>query len=800
MRIIILFLQSMLKTGGKYISVLLPLKLDWTPYYEAGDGEIVRKGDWVRVNFAGREYVGTVAQTGVVPENTDKIKRITAVEKSLDPVTDEEMRLWTMVADYYLCSAGEVLRAAYPAVRISSARTLAKIRERERLRREKAEESLKLRLGRIEDRIRSKELKISTAGNPASKGVLKLKEDIARLTAQARALTDEWNALRAGGITPEDLRKETAEGNWSGKARPVNTMERCRQGAEPKALPVKNAGKIVLTETQLEIYRKIEDGIPGVRRNAAEIPKPVLLKGVTGSGKTEIYLKAALRTLEQGRNVLYLVPEIAMGRQLTERVREVFGDLLLTFHSEESEAGKRDCADRIRRSGTDGTPYIVLGTRSALFLPHRNLGLIIVDEEHDSSYKQDSPAPRYNGRDVAVMLSTIHGCGIILGSATPSLESVFNCRCGKYLMLSLTERYYSAEEAEVEIIDTSAERRKKGMAGSFSKKLVEKIGKTLEKGEQVLILRGRRAFSPVMQCPECGEIPKCPRCNVSLSFHKNPDRMLCHHCGYSAAFVPYCPKCGSVLQGLGSGTQKIEEEARALFPAAGIARLDSDTPKTVASETIARFNAGETDILIGTQIISKGFDFPGLTLTAIIAADSLLGVQDFRADEKALQALEQLRGRCGRRDRKGTFIIQTYKPEHPVYRHLADGNIAQLYTDLMQERKEFACPPFTRLINISVKDVSEEKAETAARRLAAELKTQLVPEEGRMQNDAEETVSEPFRPPVDRIAGFHIRMIRIVLLKDRHLRDLKKKAAAAVAGFEKRNRYQGHVTIDVDPE
>ena len=749
----------------KYVSVILPLKLDWLPCYSVPAEEEIRSGDRVKVVFANKSYSGIIAGCDIRPDTDPaRIKDVTYVDRNLSPVTQEEIRLWKMVADYYLCSVGEVFKAAYPALKISREEALARRLESERARRRKTIEGIRLKIARLEDNLDKKKKKLEESEKSSrkkEKTVARLIEDIGKINEMIIGLKGRLEEISEAG--PE-----------SGTG--IGPEDREDQGTE-----------IRLTEAQETTYRQTLE--------AFGEGKPVLIKGVTGSGKTEIYLKLARKAMSEGKNVLYLVPEIAVSRQLRERLHAIFGDRVLTFHSEETAASRRNTAEKIRGSESDGRRYIIIGTRSAIFLPHTCLGLIVVDEEHDSSYKQDSPAPRYNGRDVAVMLSTIHGCPLVMGSATPSLESVFNAGCGKYAMLNLDTRFYRAREAAVEIIDTSAERRKNGMTGSFSKKLVSMMEKTLQDGEQVLILRARRAFSPVLQCPECGEILKCPHCNVSLSLHKNPDRMMCHHCGYSAAFDPHCPKCGAVMHGLGSGTQKIEEETQALFPGARIGRLDSDTSGPQAVDIINKFNAGETDILIGTQIVSKGFDFPGLTLAAVIAADSLLGVQDFRADEKAFQILEQLRGRCGRREKQGVFMIQTNQPDHPVYRQLAEGNGDSFYRILMSERSEFGYPPFTRIMNLSIKDEDETRVELLSARLSGVLKTVLSETAGTMPD----MVSDPFRPPVDRISGNHIRIIRLTLKKDRHLHDMKRLAARTVSEFEKKARCQGHVTIDVDP-
>lgn len=768
----------------KYISVLLPLKLEWAPCYEVPSGEAVSAGDWVRVIFANRPYTGIILETDAAPgTDISRIKTIISVERSLTPVSAAEMKLWKMVSDYYLCTPGEVFKAAYPLMKISQQETLARMQEREALKKARLREKLAVKLQKAEERLAGKEKKLENGRI----SLLKIKEkeiilpEKEKKTAKKeKEIAGLEESVKKAVLETESLRRELALAS-------ADAQDGCFAVEENPGPPETG---IVLTEEQRRIY---DGAIASIGKG-----KPVLVKGVTGSGKTEIYLELAARAMSEGKNVLYLVPEIAVSKQLTDRIRSIFGDRLLVYHSEETAAGRRNTAEKLRESSRLGRQYIVLGTRSAVFLPHDRLGLIIVDEEHDSSYKQDSPAPRYNGRDAAVMLSTIHGSGIVLGSATPSLESVFNAECGKYDMLTLSSKYYNATEADVEILDTSAERRKRGMDGSFSKKLISEINRTLENGGQVLIVRSRRAFSPVMQCPECGEIPKCPHCNVSLSFHKSPDRLTCHHCGYSEAFEPHCRKCGAVLQGLGSGTQKIEEETRARFPDARIARLDSDTAGSKVAETVRKFNSGETDILIGTQIVSKGFDFPGLELSAIISADSLLGLQDFRADEKALQTLEQLRGRCGRRGRQGHFVIQTGMAEHPVYRQLAEGGSDILYPVLLSERKEFGYPPFTRLVNINIRDTDERRLERMATGLAARLKGIFT--ESSMTDVSYEPVSAPFRPPVDKVADHYIRTVRVTLKKDRLLHGYKKSVAATVASFEKDNRYPNHITIDVDPE
>ncbi|MBQ0045073.1 MAG: primosomal protein N' [Bacteroidales bacterium] len=705
---------------GNYVQVILPLKLEWIPFYKVpSHATSIQAGDKVKVRFAGKQYIGVVSKvTGTLPESLPeaKVKEIDEVESSLVRITPETLGLWQKIADYYLCSIGEVYKTAYPASKLDQEAVKARIRDRK------------------------------------DKKVASLKEKI------------------------EKARFERTRSKYEEELKAVLESDGEEAPSDPE--------NIELSVAQQTAYQQI--------REAFKVRKPVLLDGVTGSGKTEIYEKLALETLDHA-NVLYLVPEIALSRQLEERLRKVFGDRMMVFHSHESVASRGEVASRIAENDVlrDSKGYIVLGTRSALFLPHHDLGLIIIDEEHDGSYKQDSPAPRYNGRDVAVMLAASQkDCGMVLGSATPSLESIYNCTVGRFTHVQLKERYHGAADSEVEIIDTKAERRKRGMMGSFSYKLIVHVNEALAEGSQVILLRSRRSYSPVLQCEECGDIPKCPKCNQPLSLHiGSTERLLCHHCGYSKPHDGKC-KCGGNLIGLGAGTQKIEEEARALWPEAKIARLDSDISADHKAEAdiIRSFAKGDIQILIGTQIVSKGFDFEGVSLVAVLQADSMLGVQDFRADEKAFQLLEQFRGRCGRREKKGLFIIQTATPEHPVYSQYMKSEEEETPTDirskLLEERLDFHYPPYTRIIDISVNDDNEVRAE----RMAASLANALFVALDKEIRGGSAEITGPFRNSMS-----------ISFAKDRQLGASKDALLRTVREFEKNYHYDGHIVIDVDP-
>lgn len=805
-------------TGRIFIQVILPLRLEWEPFYyqeielseSAGDAsglfpvtstgsvterdkEQVRVGGRVRVNFAGKEYVGVVsmADAGKQAEEmgiVDKVKPILGMAEGLEPVTKEEIELWRQIAEYYLCTVGEVYKAAYPAQKVEKevvqARQDALKVEREEKNRTKIADKIK----RLEERAERKAELAAKARKSESRE---------RYLAEKEMLEGEIGLLvRELTSTVGELCRTT--GSVTGYGDSVTY----HQDEEPIG------GSIIETsegtEKEISLSAAQEKAYSKIKEIFAK-GKPALLHGVTGSGKTEIYLKLAQETLAMGKNVLYLVPEIALSRQLEDRISETFPELLV-FHSGETMSRKREVATVLRHAGEPAEGYVVLGTRSAIFLPHKNLGLVIVDEEHDTSYKQDSPAPRYNGRETAIMMAKIFGANVILGSATPSLESLYNCSVGRYGLVTLNKRFYDAADSDIEIIDTIAERRKNGMIGNFSRKLIEHIGKCLGEHRQVLILRERRAYSPFVQCQECGDIPKCRCCNVSLSLHRRADgseRLVCHYCGRVYEYTGKCHKCGGELKPLGSGTQKIEEEASKLFPNARIARLDSDTAQSrkYETDTIRKFSNGEIDILIGTRMVAKGFDFSGLSLVAVLQADSILGQEDYRADERGLQLLEQFRGRCGRRGEKGLFVIQTSQPEHPVYQSI-DGKLDENGTmaRFLGERKLFGYPPYSRVIGVVIKDYNQARVDLLSRDLGEYLRGALAVKVSfapGVQNGP--NVIGPYSPAIDKISNQNIRQIRVLLPKDRSLARNKETLAAAVERFEKEKKYSGHIALDVDP-
>ncbi len=752
-----------------YISVILPLKLDWEPCYSM-EVPACQPGTRVRVRFAGKDYIGVVSAVGITPEIAPgKIFPIQEIESGLATITPAEISLWRKVADYYLCTTGEVYKAAYPALKTDQEMTAVRAEEREKEKARKLEEAFRQRVSRMEERLSAKEEKLATTTAPKAREALE--KGIEKLRQELQQATEAY--LKSH--TPETETENLSEADAA-----------VQSATQPTVHP---GARLAVTVRPLEPLSASQEKAHEEILAAFDAGKPVLLQGVTGSGKTEIYMHLAEAALKAGRNVLYLVPEIAMSLQLEYRLKTFFGQRLLLFHSKESRLSREQTAIAVRQP-VNGN-YLLLGTRSALFLPHHDLGLIIIDEEHDNSYKQDSPVPKYNGRDTALMLSTLQTtpCKVLLGSATPSLESLYNCWSGKYRKVVLNEKYYKGTLPEIGIIDTLAERKKRGMVGNFSRKLIDRINETLARKEQVLILRARRSYAPVLQCQECGAIPKCPHCNVSLSWSKANGRMVCHYCGLSQPFDGKCPDCGGELKSLGAGTQRIEEEAMQLFPQARIARLDSDAAqnRNYEKRVIQDFAEGRIDILIGTQMIAKGFDFENLTLVVLLQADAILGLQDFRADEKAMQLMEQLRGRCGRREKKGRFIIQTSRSSHPVFTRLHGDEVIQDYEGLLAERKEFHFPPFTRLITIDLKDKNLKRMELMSRMLADELRKKGF------------DVTGPFAPPVDKISDWYLRGIRLNLPKNKELAASKKRLYQDIEEFTKERKYTGHIALDVDP-
>ena len=516
----------------------------------------------------------------------------------------------------------------------------------------------------------------------------------------------------------------------------------------------------------------------------------VLLHGVTSSGKTEIYIHLIKKAIDEGKQVLYLLPEIALTVQMTRRLHNVFGSRLGIYHSRYSDAERVE----IWKKQLSAEPYdVILGARSAIFLPFTRLGLVIVDEEHETSFKQQDPAPRYHARSAAIMLARMYeGAKVLLGTATPSMESYHNACTGKYGYVQLTTRYKDVAMPEIRVVDTKDLYRRKMMRGAFSPDLLEAMRKALSNKKQVLLFQNRRGFAPMVECKVCGWVPKCKNCDVSLTYHRSMNLLTCHYCGYTYPVPKQCPNCESTeLLGRGYGTEKIEDRVRELFPEARIARMDLDTTRSAGAygRIIDDFSCGRTDILIGTQMITKGLDFSGVTVVGILNADTMLNYPDFRAYEQAFQMLSQVSGRAGRRDERGLVILQTKSADLPVIQQVVSGDFQTFARDLLEERSMFRYPPFYHLVYVYLRHRNEQLVDSAAIEMASRLRQAFA-----------DRVLGPDKPAVARVKTESIRKIVIKLEQGINLPLARQCMAEARTQLLQDKRYAAMtVFFDVDP-
>ena len=539
-----------------------------------------------------------------------------------------------------------------------------------------------------------------------------------------------------------------------------------------------------------------------------------LLHGVTGSGKTEIYIHLIRQALERKEQVLYLLPEIALTVQMMQRLQRIFGNRLGIYHSKYSDAERVE----IWQKQLSANPYdVILGARSAVFLPFQRLGLVIVDEEHETSYKQQDPAPRYHARSAAIMLAHFNSqfvqrssqrhtlsertfnvqCStfnvyVLLGTATPSMESYHNAKTGKYGLVELTERYKGIELPEIQVVDTADLQHRKMMAGAFSPLLLTRMREALERGEQVILFQNRRGFAPVIECHQCGWVPTCQHCDVSLTLHRQLNQLTCHYCGFTYRIPTECPCCGSTdLRTRGFGTEKIEEQVREVFPEARIARMDLDTTRTrnAYERIITDFGAGRTNILIGTQMISKGLDFDNVSVVGIVNADSMMNQPDFRAFEHSFMMMSQVSGRAGRKRRRGLVILQTKQPQTPVIRHVVHNDFISLYRDLVAERQLFHYPPFTHLIYVFLRHRQNAVVETAATEMGARLRQWFGAR-----------VLGPDKPSVAKVSGQNIRKLVLKLELGIDMPRVRQYLLTAQQQMMADKRYSSlQIYYDVDP-
>jgi primosomal protein N' (replication factor Y) len=761
-------------------------------------------------------------------------KEILSVLDELPVVNQIQLSFWEWIADYYLSTCGEVMAVALPSAFKLASETkvelhpdfsgdISSLSAKEVCIVEALDQKKTLSIGQVE-KILQKNYVVSQIKNLIEKGVVSICEEVTErytprkenflLLAPAyasdlHALSDVLEALEVSSRTQSqadvlllliaDLNKkktdclrkseflkheQVTEGKLSTLVKKgivvVQSMEISRlQEFERKQTPE----SIRLSSCQQQALNEIKEKFLTHDK--------VLLHGVTGSGKTEIYIKLIQETIQAGKQVLYLLPEIALTMQIINRLRAYFGNEVGVYHSHFNDMERIEIWNITLKKG-ERDYKIILGARSAIFLPFVNLGLIIIDEEHDYSYKQFDPGPRYNARDAAIVLAGLHGAKVCLGTATPSLESYFNARKNKYALVSLFQRYGDLQLPQIRLIDVRKERRDKRMHSHYTQTLLTAIEQALLRKEQVILFQNRRGFSVHLECKLCGYIPHCKNCDVTLTYHKHPGKMRCHYCSYTDTIPAGCPQCGHPLLDMhGFGTEKVEEEIRVFFPDARIARLDHDSTqaKQAYSRILDDFENQKTDILIGTQMVTKGLDFDNVSVVGILNADNMLHYPDFRSLERSFQLMMQVSGRAGRKNKQGLVLIQTNHPGHEVFEYLRNNDYYTLFNRLLKERMMFRYPPLFRLVKVTLKHRKSSILETGSSELAESLRLRLG-----------SAVLGPEYPLISRINNYYRKDILIKLSVDKQLRDNKSFIVEQIRNLSRNPVCKSiFVHVDVDP-
>ena len=757
-----------------YVDVLLPLPLEGLFTYAVPEEMEAQVRFGVRLVVPlgrSKTYVAIAVKIhGQQPEF--KVKPVLEVMDEEPILTESQFNLWRWIADYYMSPLGEVYNAAMPLglkqrdgfkPKMETYITLTPIYRNE--------QALHIALDQL-------------ARSPKQQKVF--------IDYLALSHWDEFPDERAERQRSEVSRDELMNYSHCTSTVLKNLIERkmlmtyekevgrLNHAGEPHLDQVKS-----LNEAQQEAYNQILFSF--LSKNVT------LLHGVTSSGKTEIYIHLIRQALERHEQVLYLLPEIALTVQIRERLQKVFGSRLGIYHSKYSDAERVE----IWKKQLSSNPYdVILGARSAVFLPFQKLGLIIIDEEHETSFKQQDPAPRYHARSVAIMMAAKMGqgtdCKVLLGTATPSMESYYNAVNGKYGLVTLNSRYQDIQLPEIQIVDIKDLQKRKMMQGPFSPLLLGSIKKALAAGEQVILFQNRRGFAPMIECRQCGWVPHCTNCDVSLTFHKNIQQLTCHYCGYTYQVPTVCPCCGSTeLKGRGYGTEKIEDQVMEIFPEARVARMDLDTTRTRSAyeRIISDFSAGRTNLLIGTQMVSKGLDFDKVSVVGILNADSMLNYPDFRAYEHAYMMMAQVSGRAGRKGKQGLVLLQTKSPQLPVINQVVHNDYVGFYKDLLEERKSFRYPPFYHLIYIYMKHRYDQTVNTAAIEMGSLLRQWFG-----------DRVLGPDKPSIAKVKQLNIRKIVLKLENGIDMKRVREYLNLAQDKLLKETRYNSlQIYFDVDP-
>jgi primosomal protein N' (replication factor Y) len=779
-----------------FINVVLPIPLErhFTYSVSAEEVQLLQLGMRVSVPFGkSKIYTGIVLGIHTTAPEVYEAKEIHQILDDTPIVTSIQLKHWQWIADYYMCTLGEVVRSALPSAFLLESETLV-LWNREA---EVNEEDLKdddflvfealqhqsvLKVHEVAAIVDRKNV-VPILNRLLKKNIIKLKEEVfeqyrPKLVKYLRLgithSSDEALENLLESLTRAPKQSQVVLSLFQLQAtskKPISTKELETASNSSKAVIKALVDKEILEEYSIRVDRVDFDGSKEVSaakelneyqeqaladiQTAFDANKVTLLKGVTSSGKTEVYVKLMEKCLEQNKQVLYLLPEIALTTQLISRLQEYFGEKIAIYHSKYNVQERVEVWNNVLAAKNKA--QIVIGARSAMFLPFSNLGLLLVDEEHEGSFKQFDPAPRYHARDAAIVLGSLHASHVLLGSATPSVESYHNVKIGKYGYAEITRRFGNVLMPDMELVDIKEAQRKKRMKGHFSERLLEEMTDALEAGEQIILFQNRRGYAPVLECLTCGHTPQCPNCDVSLTYHQFRKQLRCHYCGHHSALPESCLACGSPdLDTKGFGTQQIEQEVIKLFPKAKVDRMDLDTTrgKHAYEKIITRFEQQELDILIGTQMLTKGLDFRNVSLVGVMNADALLNFPDYRAHERSFQLLTQVAGRAGRTKKRGKVIIQTYNPFHQILKQVTTGEYENMFSEQVYEREQFKYPPANRIIKITFKHKNYNVLNEAADWFSSALKTNFGG-----------NVLGPEYPPVARIRNQYLKHVLVKMDK-----------------------------------
>lgn len=811
-----------------FIEVILPIALPQTFTYKVSEAEFdyLKPGCRVAVPFGkSKFYTGLVSEKHHNAPALYEAKEIHQIIDEFPVVTEIQLKHWQWIATYYMCCIGEVYRTALPTALMLESETVIAAQQSIDLNENQLSDDEYLLIEALQQQTSLKITEVASILNKKkvfpviqqliAKGVVSLQEEMVeeykpKLVRYIR-LFPEFNSadkleellsLLKNAQKQKDLVLSYFQLQAS-QRKPISVKELTEYSGVTATIVKVLIEKEIFEEYYIQHDRVSFDDVDqneiilsnpqsealhGIQ-NEFQTKDVCLLHGVTASGKTEVYIKLIEEYLEQNKQVLYLLPEIALTTQLVYRLTKHFGNKVAVFHSKYSNNERVEVWNQVLNQSDKA--QIVIGARSALFLPFQNLGLIVVDEEHEPTFKQVDPAPRYHARDAAIVLANFHQSKVLLGSATPSIESYFNAQSGKYGFVELHERFGNAVLPEIHLVDLKDNYFRKKMTGHFSQFLIDTMTEALSNGEQIILFQNRRGYAPVIECMTCGHIPQCPQCDVSLTYHKFKGQLRCHYCGHSMAKPTNCHACSSVdLTSKGFGTEQIELELASLFPTKNVKRMDQDTTrgKYAFEKLIDSFKNREIDILVGTQMLAKGLDFDNVSLVGILNADSMLYFPDFRAFERSYQMMTQVSGRAGRSDKKGNVVIQTYNPVHNTIQQVTNNDYLGMYKEQLYERHIYKYPPYFKLIKLTIKHKDFDKLKEGSMWLYQVLRQQFdIP------------VLGPEEPPVSKIRNEYIRTILIKIPQENHLGNIKKAIQKILNSFDAISQYRTiKVTVNVD--